>query len=414
MVPSASGISLNKLHKLIKRLQYSTVGIVASYCGQCGPAGTVALSAAQVDSTRAVYVGYVCGCTRAVRHAHAHATRSVHYRSRSPTAKCSVCANEVSVCQSVCLCVRGLPLAHEGVAVTSSDSVRGAAWLQARRLAPQGHPYSWRQVRSANWPAARSIAQRGYVCRASYVRGAAWPQDRPPHVHGATKVKVNLYTAAAGGGRTTVLLWPLLRHSDCRETSLPPFGGRPGVRNARVHLSPLSRSPLDTCLSLSLRTQLPLMYSQLPSKNYHHPRSKPLHTARQSSLGPLPRLSCAHPFGPRLPFLAPDCDSGPARALFFGQPSSKRNAARFASPCRASTILARPLSCTMCIPGYWAYSTPKITVLLRPVQAAHPTVRERSETDGSPQVYPQFPLCFLDTIPNCASRLPYTSDVRGP
>ena len=113
------------------------------------------------------------------------------------------------------------------------------------------------------------------------------------------------------------------------------------------------------------------MYSPPPPKIYYYPRSKPLLAARQSSLGPLLRpqpsscasgCPCAHPLGPRLPFLASDCGSGPARAPFFRQPSSKRDAARFASPCRPSANPARLSSCAVCIAGSCAYSTPHNTV----------------------------------------------------
>ena len=162
--------------------------------------------------------------------------------------------------------------------------------------------------------------------------------------------------------------------------SLPPFGGRPGVRNTRVLLSSLLRSLLDACLPPSLRTQLPLMYSQPPPKSSHYPRSKPLHAARQSSLGPLLRSQpsscasgspCAHPLGTRLPLLNSDCGSGPARAPFFGQPSFKHNAAHFASPCRPSVNPARPFSCAVGIPGRWAYSTPNSTLTLSAKSGKH-------------------------------------------
>ena len=75
----------------------------------------------------------------------------------------------LSVCLCVCALLPAAQLPHVGAAVTNRDHVQGAAWPQARPLAPRGH-----------------------VCSSGHVRGAAWPQAMPPQGHVVRSVQASV------------------------------------------------------------------------------------------------------------------------------------------------------------------------------------------------------------------------------
>lgn len=168
----------------------------------------------------------------------------------------------------------------------------------------------------------------------------------------------------------TLLLWLILRHSDCRENILSLFDRRPGQERKRAPCREVHSRPAP----LSLRTQLLLMYSQPRRINYHY---TPIQTPARSPpvlSWPTPAFAVlclpfkiplhASPW-PLLPLVAYDCSSSSDREHFFDPPLSKRNVARVASPCLPSANPARPLSCAVKIPGRWAFSYHNTTFINR-------------------------------------------------